>query len=136
MVRMLKSLDSEMLMNTDKAVIAVIDDEESVCKALERLLRSAGLRANTFLNGADFLSFIETNRPDCVVLDLNMMPMNGLEVLKSLAMKRLGLPVIIITGDDNEEKYRQVIDQGAAAYLLKPIDDQLLLDTIDTVLTH
>lgn len=67
-------------MNTDKAVLAIIDDEDSVCKALERLLRSAGFTAKTFLNGADFLRFLETGQPDCMVLDLCMMPMNGFAV--------------------------------------------------------
>lgn len=117
-------------MNTDKAVIAVIDDEESVCKGLERLLRSAGLTAKTFLTGADFLRFLETARPDCVVLDLNMMPMNGFTVLRRLALKSSKLPVIIITGDDREEAFERAMNYGIAAYLRKPVDAQVLLDAI------
>ena len=123
-------------MNTEKAVIAVIDDEESVCKGLERLLRSAGLTAKTFLTGADFLRFLETGRPDCVVLDLNMMPMNGFTVLKCLALKRSKLPVIVITGDDSEENYEHAMNQGVAAFLRKPVDGQVLLDAIDDAVGH
>ena len=123
-------------MNTEKAVIAVIDDEESVCKGLERLLRSAGLTAKTFLTGADFLRFLETGRPDCVVLDLNMMPMNGFTVLRCLALKRSKLPVIVITGDDSEENYEDAMNQGVAAFLRKPVDGQVLLDAIDDAVGH
>lgn len=117
-------------MNTDKAVIAVIDDEASVCKGLERLLRSAGLTAKTFLTGADFLRFLKTARPDCVVLDINMMPMNGFAVLEHLALLHSTLPVIIITGDDSEETYALAINQTIAAILCKPVDAQVLLDAI------
>jgi FixJ family two-component response regulator len=124
------------MMNTEKIVIAVIDDEVSVCKSLERLLRSAGLTSKIFLTGADFLQFLETCRPDCVVLDLNMMPMNGFAVLERLALKRSKLPVIIITGDDSEETYEHAMNQGIAAYLLKPVDGEALLDAIDDAVSH
>ena len=118
-------------MNIYKTVIAVVDDEECVCKGLERLLRSAGHAAVTFLNGADFLRFLEICWPDCLVLDLNMLPMNGFDVLERMAVLSLKLPVIIITGDDDEEKYEHAIHQGIAAYLHKPVDGKVLLDAID-----
>jgi len=121
-------------MNNDKTVIAVVDDEESICKGLERLLRSAGLTAKTFLNGADFLSFLEIGQPDCLVLDLNMMPMNGFSILDNLARMGKKMPVIIITGDDSEENYERAMNQGIAAFLRKPVDGQVLLDTIDKVI--
>ncbi|MDP1667343.1 MAG: response regulator [Methylobacter sp.] len=117
-------------MNTNKAVLAVIDDEESVCKALERLLRSAGFTVKTFINGADFLRFLETGRPDCMVLDLCMMSMNGFAVLDRVALLSLELPVIIVTGDDNEETYERAMNYGIAAYLRKPVDGQVLLDAV------
>jgi CheY-like chemotaxis protein len=123
---------SDLTMNSDQTVIAVVDDEESICKGLERLLRSAGLTAKTFLNGADFLSFLENGRPDCLVLDLNMMPMNGFSILDRLARLGWNMPVIIITGDDSEETYECAMNhQGIAAFLRKPVDGQLLLDAID-----
>jgi FixJ family two-component response regulator len=64
-------------MNSDKTVIAVVDDEESICKGLKRLLRSAELTSKTFLSGVDFLRSLENEMPDCLVLGLNLMPMNG-----------------------------------------------------------
>lgn len=123
-------------MNTHNTVIAVVDDEESVCKSLERLLRSAGLSAKTFLNGADFLRFLENGQPDCLVLDLNMMPMNGFSVLDRLGRLGRKLPVIIITGDDSEETYERVINKGIAAFLRKPVDGQVLLDAIEDAVSH
>jgi len=97
-------------------------------------LRSAGLTAKTFLNGADFLSFLEIGQPDCLVLDLNMMPMNGFSILDNLARMGKKMPVIIITGDDSEENYERAMNQGIAAFLRKPVDGQVLLDTIDKVI--
>jgi len=123
-------------MNSDKTVIAVVDDEVSICKGLERLLRSAGLTANTFLNGPDFLRFLEKNRADCLVLDLNMMPMNGFAVLDRLAQLGRKLPVIIITGDDDEKICESAINKGIVAFLHKPVDGQVLLDTIEHAVDH
>ena len=70
------------------------------------------------------------------MLDLNMLPMNGFDVLERMAVLSLKLPVIIITGDDDEEKYEHAINQGIAAYLRKPIDGQVLLDAIDVAVGH
>lgn len=124
------------MMNSHNIVIAVVDDEESVCKGLERLLRSAGLTAKTFLTGADFLRFLKTGRPDCVVLDLGMMPMNGFAVLDRLALLHMKLPVIVITGDDSEETYERAMENCITAYLHKPVDGQVLLDAIDDAVKH
>ncbi|MGR8979480.1 MAG: response regulator transcription factor [Gammaproteobacteria bacterium] len=123
-------------MNSDKTVIAIVDDEESVCKGLKRLLRSAGLSAKTFLTGADFLLFLEKERPDCHILDLNVMPTNGFSVLDHPAVSGSMLPVIIITGDDNEEIYERAVNNGIAAYLHKPVDAQVLLDAIGDAVDH
>lgn len=120
-------------MNRDKAIIAVIDDEESIRKALERLLRSAGVVAHTFRSGADFFRSLEDEKPACFVLDLCMMPMNGFAVLDRLAQLNIKLPVIVITSDDKEETYERAINKGITAFLRKPIDDQVLLDAINDV---
>ncbi|MGR8941073.1 MAG: response regulator [Gammaproteobacteria bacterium] len=122
--------------NRDQTVIAVIDDEESICKGLERLLRSAGFTARTFLSGPALLRFLENERADCLVLDLNMMPMNGFSVLDRLARLKMKLPVIVITGNDDEELYERAIDKGIAAFLRKPVDGQVLLDAIDAAIGH
>jgi FixJ family two-component response regulator len=117
--------------NNDKTVIAIVDDEACICNSLELLLRSAGLNAKSFLGGPDFLRFLENDCPDCLVLDLNMMPMNGFSVLDHLAQLRLKLPVIVISGDDKEEIYERALNKGASTFLRKPVDGQVLLDAIN-----
>lgn len=117
--------------NSGKTVIAIVDDEETILKGLERLLRSAGLAAKTFATGVDFLRSLENGTPDCLVLDLNMMPMNGLAVLDRLALSDRKLPVIVITGDDREEIHQAAVSRGIAAFLRKPVEDEVLLDAID-----
>ena len=83
-----------------RPLIAVVDDEEPIRKALMRLMRSVGLSVETFASGAEFLKSIETRLPDCVVLDLHMPQMDGFNVQASLARKCAALPVIILTGHD------------------------------------
>ena len=83
-----------------RPLIAVVDDEEPIRKALMRLMRSAGLSVETFGSGAEFLKSIDTRLPDCVVLDLHMPHMDGFNVQASLARKCTALPVIIVTGHD------------------------------------
>jgi len=122
--------------NSDKAVIAIVDDEDYICNSLEQLLRSAGLNAKSFLNGPDFLRFLENDHPDCLVLDLNMMPMNGFSVLDRLAQLKLKLPVIVITGEDKEEIYNRAMNKGIFAFFRKPVDGHLLLDAIDDAVGH
>src|SRR5437667_11234154 len=87
---------SRVLVTKARLLVAVVDDEEPVRKALMRLMRSAGLNVETFASGAEFLKSIETRLPDCVVLDLHMPQMNGFHVQASLAKKYAALPFIII----------------------------------------
>jgi FixJ family two-component response regulator len=113
--------------------IAVVDDDESVCKALKRLLNSAGYHASTFTRGAEFLRSVETRRPDCVVLDVHMPGMTGLEVLARLRQNNPELPVIIITAYDDRETHQKSLQAGAL-FLRKPFNDQALLDAIHDAL--
>ena len=111
-------------------LVAVVDDEEPVCKALMRLMRSAGLSVETFGSGAEFLQSLETRLPDCVVLDLHMPDMNGFSVQAHLARKYAALPVIIITGHDLPTTRDRAMAGGASAFLRKPVHERTLLDAI------
>ena len=117
-------------MTKAQPLIAVIDDEEPVRKALMRLMRSAGLGVETFGSGAEFLQSLETRQPDCVVLDLHMPHMNGFHVQAHLARKHAAPPVIIITGHDLPQARERAMEGGASAFLRKPVHDRLLLDAI------
>jgi FixJ family two-component response regulator len=116
-------------------VIAVVDDEEPIRKALARLLQSAGLTVETFASGADFLQSLTIRRPDCVVLDLHMPRTSGFEVQAALAQRELTLPVVIITGYDTAETHERATAGRHVAYLRKPMNDQALLDAIDLALS-
>jgi len=111
-------------------LIAVVDDEESVRLALRRLLRSAGFLVETFSSGAELLDSVKVRRPDCIVLDLHMGPVSGFVVQARLTAAGIALPVIVITGHDSDETRERALAAGAVAYLLKPVDDQTLLDAI------
>jgi FixJ family two-component response regulator len=113
-----------------RPLIAIVDDEASVRVALHRLIRSAGLEAETFPSGAEFLESMQTKQPDCIVLDVHMPEINGFEVQAQLAKSGARVPVVIITGHDTPETRVRVMEGGAAAYLLKPVDDRMLLDAI------
>lgn len=117
-------------MNSPQLQIAVVDDEDSVRKALERLLRSAGMNVETFASGVDFLAVMNSGCLDCVVLDLHMPRVSGFEVQQQLTRLGNNVPVVVITGHDSPESHSRALAGGAAAYLLKPIDEQVLLDAI------
>ena len=123
-------------MTKPRPLIAVVDDEESIRKALTRLLQSAGLDVETFTSGVTFLASIANRRPDCVVLDLHMPAMNGFEVQARLAESITPVPVVIITGHDSAETHDRALAGQPMAYLRKPVDDQALLDAIKLALAH
>lgn len=123
-------------MSKTTPLIAIVDDEECVCKALTRLLRSAGLDVETFPSGVEFLESLPIRRPDCVVLDLHMPLMNGFEVQARLAKSSAPVPVVIITGHDSTETRDRALAGRPMAYLRKPVNDQTLLDAIELALTH
>jgi FixJ family two-component response regulator len=117
-------------------LIAVVDDEESICKALTRLMHSAGLSVETFSSGAEFLKSIDGHVPDCVVLDLHMPQVSGFAVQAHLARIHADVPIIFITGHDSPEARTRAMERGASAYLRKPVDDRALLDAISAAVTH
>jgi FixJ family two-component response regulator len=113
-----------------------VDDEESIRKALTRLLQSAGLDVETFASGAKFLESVPIRPPDCVVLDLHMPGLNGFEVQARLAESITPVPVVIVTGHDSSETHDRALAGRPIAYLRKPVDDQTLLDAIKLALLH
>lgn len=123
-------------MNPIRPLIAVTDDEDSVRKALARLLRSANMDVITFASGSDFLAAVGNIHVDCVVLDLHMPRVSGFEVQLQLARLGNRAGVVIITGHDSPESRARALAGGAAAYLLKPIDEQVLLDAIALALAQ
>jgi FixJ family two-component response regulator len=123
-------------MSQVKPFVAVVDDDESVSRAIKRLLRSAGLAADTFKTGDHFLDMfdsIPSYRPACVVLDVQMPGLNGLEVQQRLAGS--SIPVVFITAHDEADVRKQALTAGAAAYLLKPFNDEVLIKAVRTAIS-
>jgi len=115
--------------------VAVVDDDESVGRAIKRLLRSAGIGADTFSSGDDFLDMLSSMpsySPGCVILDIQMPGLNGLEVQRRL--NGSGMPVILITAYDDMGVRAQALASGAVAYLRKPFNDSILIKTVQTAL--
>jgi len=121
-------------MRKSKPLIAVVDDEASVRVALQRLIRAAGLDVKTFPSGTEVLEFMQTRQPDCIVLDLHMPGDNGFEVQARLALAGMKVPVIVITGHDTPESRARAMAGGVVDYLLKPVDDRVLLDAISAAI--
>ena len=114
--------------------VAIVDDEEPVRKALKRLLRASGLDAESYASGQAFLEAAALRAPDCVLLDLHMPRMSGLQVLRALQAARRALPIIVITAHDAHETREQCLAAGASAFLRKPLEEHELLDTITAAL--
>jgi FixJ family two-component response regulator len=117
-------------MANQRLKIAVVDDEVGVRKALSRLFRSANMDVEAFATGLEFLDSLSTHQPDCLVLDLHMPGLTGRDVLRRLARKSPRLPTVVITGKDEANTREAVLADGADAYLLKPLDDTVLLDAV------
>ena len=117
-------------MDAPRPLIAIVDDEESVRRALRRLMLSAGFRAQTFSSGAALLASLDSDPPCCVVVDLHMPELNGFDLQARLNASPHALPVVIITGHDTPEAQKRAMDAGAIAYLRKPIDDRVLLEAV------
>jgi FixJ family two-component response regulator len=116
--------------------IAVVDDDHSVRKALRRLLRSAGLDTEMYGSGSEFLETLRASVPDCVVLDLQMPEMSGLELQQHLRNRGLLLPVVIVTGHDEPGMQARCLEAGANAYLRKPIDGRALVEAISRAISE
>src|SRR3954452_19590626 len=117
-------------MTNSRIQVAVVDDDDSVRKALSRLLRSAGMEAETFDSAEGFLESLPGRRPDCLLVDVCMPGMDGAELLQRLNDEGFNLPAIVITAHDDEHARDTLRFAGAAALLLKPLDDQVLLRAI------
>jgi FixJ family two-component response regulator len=111
-------------------LVSIIDDDPSVLRALERLIEAAGYAVETFASGEAFLDAPAWGRSACLVVDIHLAGMTGLELQERLIARGSAAPVIFITANDNAPTRARVGQSGAAAYLPKPVDRRTLIGAI------
>ena len=114
----------------DTPIVFIVDDDVSVRESLELLVRNENWRPETFASAQEFLDHPRTPVPSCLVLDLSLPGLNGLELQKRLAVERTDMPIIFITGYGDVPKTVQAMKAGAVEFLTKPLDNDVLVSAI------
>ena len=109
-------------MQTSPILVAIVDDDDAVRRALRRLVISLSYRPIGFASGEDFLASLLEATPNCVLMDQHMPDLNGLDVLRRLRSEGRRVPVIMITGFEQPGLRQECLDAGACAYLVKPLE--------------
>src|SRR5262245_1335886 len=110
--------------------VFVVDDDEPVRRALDRLLRCAGYRVKAFGSSVDLLCEIERSLPSCLIIDVRMPFIDGLELFETLRWASIQVPVVFITGHGDVTMAARAIENGAVEFLSKPFDDEALLRAV------
>lgn len=121
-------------MSDSLATIFIVDDNASVLKAMERMLRTSGLKVVAYASAREFFEQYDPNIPGCLVLDIAMPGMDGLELQKLLIERGETLPIIFLTAHGDVSMSVQALKRGASDFLLKPVDEAELLDAISAAL--
>jgi FixJ family two-component response regulator len=111
-------------------IVFVVDDDVSVREALELLISSAGWQPETFVSAQEFLSHPRALAPSCLLLDVNLPDLNGLDLQQRVAADRIDMPIIFITGYGDVPMTVRAMKAGAVEFLTKPFSDEVLLDAI------
>jgi FixJ family two-component response regulator len=113
-----------------KPIVFVVDDDVSVRESLDLLIKFAGWQPETFASAVDFLARPRTTTPSCLVLDVSLPDLDGLELQKLIASERTDMPIIFITGHGDVPMTVKAMKGGAVEFLTKPFDDEVLLSAI------
>jgi len=111
-------------------IVSVVDDDESLRRSLKNLLGSVGFHVETFESAEAFLQSVHRDLTGCLVLDLRMPGMNGLELLQHLSGRGVRIPAIILTAHGDDDARRRSLQAGAVAFLSKPFNGNALLDAV------
>ena len=114
-----------------KAIVFVVDDDLSVRQALERLLRAVGWRVETFASAQEFLAHQKENIPSCLVLDVGLPGLSGLDLQKQIMEANREIPIVFITGHKDVPTSVRAMKAGAVEFLVKPFSEEDLLDAIE-----
>lgn len=128
------SPDGERTLETAATVVSVVDDDDSVRKSLERLLKSAGFKVEAFASAEDFLKFGKQLEIACLILDVRLGGMSGLDLQRQLVAENSQVPIIFVSAHDEQEARARALRAGAIAFLGKPFNDKVLLDVVHSAL--
>lgn len=118
-----------------KPIIAVVDDDISIRKSLDRLIRSAGLGVLVFASAEEFLNSAHPRKADCLIFDVQLPGMSGIELFRHLNIHQYRVPVIFITAHGSDEHARsEAASDWTVAYLIKPFSGEELLDAVNAAL--
>jgi FixJ family two-component response regulator len=121
-------------MSQDIPVVFIVDDDISVRDSLELLIKAAGWRPEIFKSAEEFLEFSKSPTPNCLILDVNLPDLNGLDLQERLAQEHSDMPIIFVTGYGDVPMTVKAMKAGAAEFLTKPFDDEQLLTAITAAL--
>jgi FixJ family two-component response regulator len=114
------------------ALIAIVDDEALVRRSFERLVKSVGYRGCGFASGEEFLEFGDREGTDCLILDLMLPGMTGLELQQQLEDEGWHIPIVFVSAHDRQQERTRALERGAITYLVKPFDGKVLLDAVQS----
>jgi two-component system response regulator FixJ len=118
------------------AIVHVIDDDEAVRQSIEFLLRTAGVTARTYDSASAFLNALPTIETGCIITDVRMPGISGIELLKRLGEMKIEMPVIVVTGHGDVPLAVEAMKNGAVDFLEKPFEDELLLGSVRSALNR
>ena len=124
------NLETGSVLNKNNATIFLLDDDLSVLKALNRLLKLAGFNVKAYSSAHEFLNCGYEKQPGLLILDMRMPEMSGIEVQKIIVDSGSKMPIVFITAHENEEIKKVAIEAGAVAFFQKPFEDNMLLSAI------
>ena len=116
-------------------IISIVDDDISIRKSLDRLIRSAGLKVLVFASAEEFLDSAQPRKADCLILDIQLPGISGIELLHYLKTQKYKVPIIFITAHGSDEQARsEAASDWTVAYLIKPFSGEELLDAVNAAL--
>ena len=121
-------------MSNASPIVFVLDDDDALRRALKLLIDSAGLQSRLFATAQDYLSCPRVDGPSCLVLDVGLPDLNGLELQQRIAVERTDMPIIFITGHGDVPMTVRAMKAGALEFLTKPFSDEVLLRAIENAL--
>jgi FixJ family two-component response regulator len=128
------SPDKSLVPGLKAALISIVDDDPPVRKSLERLIKAHGFRTETFASAEDFLETGELEETACLILDLRLPGMSGLDLQNRLWAESNRIPIVFVSAHDEAESRNRAMKAGAVAFLGKPFNDEVLLQSVQSVM--